>query len=334
MGYSGKRFFVEVGDFMHPSRIIDSPTSARPEASVVSPPVEHQDEFERDIGGALRDIAGVANIAVAPLIRQRESLRASIDPKLAHPFTAQQFPISHLDDIPISRYFLPKQVIQVVQSFPRPRLNPSAPRFIHVDLAESQDAAGIAMGHISDVVGTNPRITLDFKLRLLAPAEGEIDFSKIIDFVLYLFNECGYPIKRVSFDRFQSTHSRQILTKLGFESPHFSVDRTDEAYIVLRSTLYEGRLSTYDYPPFFDELAKLIHDTIKKKVDHPQGGSKDVADSVAGVVAQLTEAMGKDKQLQAHSGGPMTGPQPVKSLLERMEETGAMASAVSSGRLV
>jgi len=334
MGYSGKRFFVEVGDFMHPSKIIESPRDARADAAVVSPPVEHLDEFERDIEGALRDIAGVANIAVAPLIRQRESLKAAIDPKLFHPFTAQQFPISHLDDIPISRFFLPEQVIQINQSFPRPRLNPTAPRFIHVDLAESQDAAGIAMGHVSDIVGSNPRITIDFKLRLLAPSEGEIDFSKIIDFVLYLFGECGYPIKRVSFDRFQSTHSRQILTKLGFESPHFSVDRTDEAYIVLRSTLYEGRLSTYDYPPFFDELAKLIHDVVKKKVDHPQGGSKDCSDAVAGVVAQLTEAIGTDKTIQAHSGGQMITPEPVKSLQERLEETGAMATAASAGKLV
>lgn len=337
MGYSGRRFFVEVGDFLHPSKIVDSPRSARPDAQVVSPPVEHKEEFERDIEGALRDIAGVANIAISPLIRDRAALKAAIDPKLAHPFTVPQFSTSHLDDIPMSKYFDRNRVIQVVRSFPRPLLNPQCPRFIHVDLAESQDAAGMAMGHISKIEGTNPHISMDLMLRIMAPAEGEIDFSKIVDFVLFLHQHCGYPIKRVSFDRFQSTHARQILTKMGFEAPHFSVDRTDEPYIVTRSTIYEGRLSVYDYQPFFTEIAMLIHDTVKKKVDHPQGGSKDVSDSVAGVVSQLTDAMGKDKHIRGQSStGQLTPPQPVKSLAERLEETGAMATAVSSatGRLV
>lgn len=93
MGYSGKRFFVEVGDFLNPSRIIDSPKNARPDARVVAPPVEHEDEFKLDIEGALRDIAGVANIAISPLIRDRASLAQAIDPKLTHPFRRQQFPV-------------------------------------------------------------------------------------------------------------------------------------------------------------------------------------------------------------------------------------------------
>lgn len=332
MGYSGKRFFVEVGDFLNPSRIIDSPTSARSGARIISPPVEHREEFERDIEGSLRDIAGVANLAVSPLIRDREALRKAVSPELIHPFSRVEFPITHLDEVPISAYFQPKSAVKVIRSFARPKLNPNAPRFLHVDLAETQDAAGISMGHISQISGTKPHITMDFMLRILAPAEGEIDFSKIVDFILYLQQECGYPIKRVSFDRFQSSHSRQILTKLGFEAPHYSVDRTDEAYIITRSTIYEERLSVYDYPPLFSELARLIHDTVKKKVDHPMGGTKDVADSVAGVVAQLTEAMGKDKSIRGAAGpGQLVSPQPVKSLAESLEESGQLAKATFSG---
>lgn len=338
MGYAGKRFFVEVGDFIHPSRIIEKPTHAREGAQVVAPPVEHLAEFQKDLDGSLRDLAGVASIAVSPLIRDKEPMRATLDPKLEHPFTLPAFPISHLDDVPINRYFRMQQVIQVVKSFPRPRLNPHAPRYAHVDLSESGDATGIAMGHISKIEGTNPHISMDFMLRIMAPRNGQIDFSKIVEFFCWLQTSCGYPLKRVSFDRFQSTHARQILTKMGFESPHFTVDKTDEPYIVLRSTIQEGRLSLYDYAPFFTEMDRLIHDRVKRKVDHPDGGSKDVSDAVCGVVAQLTTAMGEDERIRGQSStGQLAAPQAVKTLAERLEETGALANNVagrSSRRVV
>ena len=333
MGYSGKRFFVEVGDFVHPSRIIEKLGEARDGAHVVSPPVEHKAEFEKDIEGALRDIAGVANIGVSPLIRDRDAMKATCDPKLFHPFTRPSFAISHLDDVPIKSFFLPDKMVQTVRSFPRPRLNPGSPRFLHIDLAESNDAAGFAMGHISKIYGTNPHISIDMMLRLMAPVHGQIDFSKIIDFVVYLQQECGYPIKSISFDRFQSTHARQILAKLGFETPYLSVDKTDEPYIVLRSTIQEGRLSVYDYEPFFSEMGRLVHNTKKRKVDHPEGGSKDVSDAVCGVVFRLTQAMGEDERIRAQSStGELHPPVAVKSLEERLEETGALATQVVGGR--
>lgn len=331
MGYSGKRFFVEVGDFVHPSRIIERLGEAREGAQIVSPPIEHKPEFEKDIEGALRDIAGVANIGVSPLIRDRDAMKATVDTKLEHPFTRKSFTISHLDDIPIRDFFLHDKVVQTVRSFPRPRLNPNCPRFLHVDLAETNDAAGFAMGHISKISGTNPHISIDAMLRLQAPTHGMIDFSKIIDFIVYLQQECGYPIKSISFDRFQSTHARQILAKLGFETPYLSLDKTDEPYIVLRSTIQEGRLSVYDYEPFFTEMGRLVHNTKKKKVDHPEGGSKDVSDAVCGVVFRLTQAMGEDPAVRGQSStGELHPPVAVKSLAERLEETGSLATA--SGR--
>lgn len=332
MGYSGDRFLVEVGDAVRSSRVVPSYKDARKEARVVAVPVEHREEFDSDIEGALRDIAGIANVPVSALFKDKQAIQASINPKLYHPFSREMFPITHLDDVPISTYFEQSKILRIVSSFPRPLLNPACARFLHVDLSETGDATGMAMGHISDIVGTKPQIMMDFMLKMLAPDAGEIDFSKIVDFVCFLHLECGYPIKRVSFDRFQSTHARQILTKLGYEAPHYSVDRTDEAYLILRSTIYEGRFSMYHYNPFLDELTRLIHDRVKKKVDHPQGGSKDVSDSVAGVVAQLTTAMGEDKKIRGQtSPADLHPPEPVISLQERLEQQGKLASAARSG---
>jgi hypothetical protein len=44
----------------------------------------------------------------------------------------------------------------------------------------------------------------------------------------------------------------------------------------------------YQYKPARDELQALQRDNVKNKVDHPQKGSKDVSDAVAGVVFSLT----------------------------------------------
>lgn len=328
--YCGKKFFIEVGDLFYGSRKIEVPTDAREDARVLAVPIEHEVAFTEDIEAALRDIAGVASAAVGLFIRDREAIRACIDPKLFHPFKRSEFSITHLDEVPISEYFDIEKIIKIVRSFCRPRLNAAATRYVHIDLAESSDAAGFAMGHVSSLAGTAPRITIDMKCRILAPNEGEIDFSKICDFILYLRDVCGYPIKRASFDRFQSTHARQILTRLGFEAPLFSVDKTDEAYIVLRSTMYEGRLSVYDYPIFFTELTKLLHDRVKRKVDHPEGGSKDVADAVCGVVAQLTEALAKDPSIYSTENSNQLLPPQGRSLQERLEEQGILAATLAT----
>jgi hypothetical protein len=75
------------------------------------------------------------------------------------------------------------------------------------------------------------------------------------------------------------------------------VDRTDDAYIALRTAIYEERLDIYDYAPFFEEITNVVHivrrregDPVHRgKVDHGPNGSKDTSDAVAGVTMNCYE---------------------------------------------
>ena len=70
----------------------------------------------------------------------------------------------------------------------------------------------------------------------------------------------------------------------GFTVDKISLDRTPDGYIALRSVIWEERIDMIDSNLLQNELIHLQFDSITSKVDHPVGGSKDVADSYAGWV--------------------------------------------------
>lgn len=96
-----------------------------------------------------------------------------------------------------------------------------------------------------------------------------------------------------------STDTRQQLQRRRFEVGNVSVDKDVLPYHDLREALYEDRI---EFPPYMtivrtrDGRATEVEIAVKeltelsegeKKVDHPNGGSKDVADAMAGVVFTL-----------------------------------------------
>ena len=329
--YCGMTFRVEVGDELHSSRILSKEDIARPGAQIIDVPVEHQDDFNTDVEGALRDVAGVASLSFLPFIRQREKIRTCLTKDIKHPFTKEQFVITTEDEIQIKDYHLPKMVSEVKWSNRRPLLNPTAPRHVHVDLSENQDSTGICMAHIDDIEGQHPQIIVDFQLRLVAPKSGMIEYAKIRSFLVYLRDDVGFPIKWVTFDRFQSTDSRQILSKLGFDTALLSVDKKDEAYLTFRQVLYEGGLRMYEYTPCIQELIKLQHNVVKKKVDHPKHGSKDTADALAACVFALCVHIGKDKGLRKAGSEKMT-PIPDYGKYSSIADHAALAQTIVSTR--
>lgn len=162
-------------------------------------------------------------------------------------------------------------------------------RHIHIDLALNKDACGFTMACLGEDVSTNegelPMIEIDLMLKVEAPPEGEINFEEIRQ-VIYRLQERGFDITKVTYDGWQSIDSIQILKSKGMTAETLSVDRTIEPYDTLKSLLHTNRLDYYYFEIFNREYKRL--ELIKgKKVDHPQNGSKDVSDSVAGVVAGL-----------------------------------------------
>jgi len=299
-------FNVEVGDKLASSRLLGIGTTARPGAQVVDVPGEFRRAFEEDIDRALRDIAGVATYNLSPLIRDRESVQDAVKGWLTSPFTTDKVTANLNDNTQLSSFFNREKVCRIENSQWVPRLNPGAPRCIHVDLSLRRDCAGIAMSHLggmrrvkrltvdgTDAGGTEsevsaPYVFTDFMLRIVPPVGSEIDLSKIRGFIVFL--STIYNVVSITFDGFQSADSRQLLVKQGLPATLLSVDRNDLPYLTLRNALFERRLAYYHYQPALNELLDLTHDIDRGKVDHPDKasddgpGRKDVADALCGSV--------------------------------------------------
>ena len=186
---------------------------------------------------------------------------------------------------------------------------PKAPEddvFIHIDLALNRegkgDAAGIAIGHwvgYEQKYGGMAKIKIDLVERITSGGNREIKFSDIRSRIAHLENE-GWEIMYVTMDGWQSIDTQQILEDWGISTEELSVDRDTKPYESLKESVYANLV---EFPAgdndhvktLLREMAEL--EVIKgKKIDHPDKGSKDVSDAVAGVVAKIKEHYGVEAE--------------------------------------
>lgn len=281
---------------------------------IIEVPVEYRQPFQGDIIIALQDLAGYSVSSSSRFFQNNESYHRALTDEVTHPFTHREIILSTTKSSfqegfsPIQDYLKPGFKFQ----------NLKQPRFIHLDLALTNDSVGISMGHISNLVNAYdpeggfvesddpldnyvlestyklPEVTIDFMLRVNPPKKpNKIAFSKIRDFLIYLRDYMGVRIELITADQFQSAMMLQELEEAGFNTANLSVDRNPDAYNALASVLYEDRIKFYSYPIFYTELFNLINYVAKRKIDHPPKGSKDVSDSVAGVVFNILSAADK-----------------------------------------
>lgn len=311
--YSTKKFFVLCGNEQIPSRILESSEDGKAEelrntlpdgVSLVGVPTDFRLDFERDLEGSIRDIAGISTVAISPFIQRREKL--TFNPKRSHPFSVQIYDPSK------SGTFMWERMVRMTdtrdwsgatEAKEKPIINPSAPRHVHIDPAYRKDCVGFCMAHISgwtDVVrraedGTvfqerAPLYFVDCVLQIVPPIGDEIVLGDLRRLV-YELSMHGYMITRVTMDTWQSVDAIQQLTKKGYRAEHLSVDTRMDPYDNLKTAFYEDRIDVYDYPVLFRELQQLEKDETRNKVDHPAKGSKDVSDALAGVLHTLKEHM-------------------------------------------
>lgn len=162
------------------------------------------------------------------------------------------------------------------------------------------------MGHVRELKEIDdelrPVIVFDMILRMRPMPGTEIILADIRQILYNLRDNLGFKIKKVTLDGFQSTDTIQQLQKKKFDADYLSVDRNLVPYQDLRDAIYEERV---EFPKYmiqmnhgdsktvniaYQELSQLIDNG--KKIDHPDGGSKDVADAMAGVCNILAD----DKQ--------------------------------------
>lgn len=251
-------------------------------------PNDYRKEFENSPEKALRDLAGIPPSAGDPFISLTYKLEEAVQ-RWQERYDNIGSPVNEDSVRP-----------QFAKWFKAPN---SLRRAMHLDIAYSSngDALGLAMGHVAEVVEDEgemkPYIVFDFLLRMKAPAGTEIILSEVRHMIYNLKEEFGFRIRMVSMDGFQSTDTKQQLRKRKFQTDYLSVDKSKLPYEDLRDAINENRI---EFPPYKTYLNKgdsdLVEIAIKelseledkdKKVDHPIGGSKDVADCMAGVVNTL-----------------------------------------------
>jgi hypothetical protein len=301
--FSKNRFQVFVGVDAQRSRVLDQDEDFEMTkemedegCTIIEVPEDFRFDFEKDIDDALRDMAGIATMAVRPFIVRREKIFEAINDNMAHPTDV----IEWNPNLPIA-FNRRLMVAPDSNGKIRPIISPKSPRFVHIDPSLTGDATGFAMGHVSGMVNVSrrdkstgkmtsekaPVIVIDFAIRIIPPQDDEIDLGTGRQLV-YILTEMGYPIRYVSMDSFQSIESKQKLVKKGYKAEIVSVDRSKDPYKILKEALYENRIVYYRYAPLIQELKGLVDDETTGKIDHLDKGSKDISDAVCGVCYGLT----------------------------------------------
>jgi hypothetical protein len=251
-------------------------------------PVVYKKSFDNNPEKALRDLAGIPPAVSDPFISLVDRIEAARDRWVQnHKITTS--PVGTNPTRPdIAPWF---------------RATTPLKRVAHIDLAISADgdAAGIAMGHIRELVEVDgeikPYVVIDCAMRIKAMPGTEIILSDIRRIIYDLRDERKFRLKTITMDGFQSTDTMQQLRKKRFFVDYLSVDKNKLPYEDLREALYDGRI---EFPPFMTYLNKGDTSTVEiiikelselqddgKKIDHPVKGSKDVSDAIAGVVSTL-----------------------------------------------
>ncbi len=318
--FTGKRFAVLVGDELINSRILKPGEVERTRAvikgdgrtaRVILVPEEYREDFDGDLEGSLRDIAGVATMAIRPFISRRETIPVALSPKRQHPFTVETWVCGEPGEFRwdlLCRKVVTKLKGGFTEQAWQPLSSPTAVRHVHLDLSGGkQDALGFAMGHIvrwrdmarkrpdgTEYMELAPEICVDVVLQIVAPPGGEIMLSSVRALV-YDLQQHGFQVSLATTDRWQYFETHQQFEKRGIKAELLSLDTSSKGYDHFKAALYEGRLLGYEYAPLKREIIDLEQDPATQKVDHPvvgadgKRGSKDCADAVAGVVCSLVE---------------------------------------------
>lgn len=311
--YSKSKFFyVLAGNEKIASKILKPDEEiknieSRPEGTVlVRVPHEFRNDFEADIEGALRDLAGVATVSVHPFIQRREKIQEALDLSRKHPCTEITYDPSNPPKIMWDKITCMQQDFTGLyqESRERPLVDPTAVRYAHIDIGLTKDGLGLCIGHIAghkdvvrrsgdgaEYIETAPVYYIDFCLRVVPPVGGEI-LLEDVRHLIYDFTAHGYNISHVSFDRHQSADSMQQFQTRGYTTSLVSTVTSMAPYQNVKSALYENRVIMYEYEPLLKELRELEEKTVrgKREVDHPSDGSKDIADALAGVMYSLSNA--------------------------------------------
>jgi hypothetical protein len=290
--YGPETFPVDLGLRGRPPRVMEE--GEVPTGEVIRPPVDLLPDFRDNPVLAVRELAGRRSAPRNVWLTDERLLEAAWDRSRREPCAPSQVSGSLGFDRDALFYRSGRLGVW------RPALHPDLPRCAHVDLSATGDLTGVSVGCSPGTADlavrdpetgelgsvTVPLVHLDLTLAVRPPPGGRIDMIEVEEF-LFLLAASGMDLRLVTFDQYQSNRSSQQFERSGIPSRHLSVDRDGGAYQTLRRVLRVGGFSAPHSPVLERELRELLEDAGTGKVDHPPKGSKDVADSAAGVAHAL-----------------------------------------------
>ena len=294
--FDKREFPVAVGNRSLASRVLPEETSKEELEAlkkqgyrILFVPLNFRQAFNLDVNSALMDLAGISVIGSVSFFNLNMIQPCYIE-SYKNPFVTDILTIGMYDDMKIQDFFQLDRIPSEIRSMPQ---------FIHVDAALTGDKAGISDVGVSGLKerkhynGADESIVSEmtykhiFSVDIKAPQGSEISFEKTRQFIYYL-RSVGFNIVGVSLDGYQSADTKQLLIAQDFDACIISLDRSPDGYIAFRSALNDKRIGLIQIELLETELVQLQRDVKSGKIDHPDGGSKDMADSVAGAFYNAT----------------------------------------------
>lgn len=250
-------------------------------------PINFYDTFLVDLPNSLKEVAGVVIRKSGKLFYAKSRWDSCIDKDRHHPFSKESFEVSTSVDSN-----------ELIELFDASCLKRGETYFIHTDQSTTTDDTGVGMSHCEfNVLNQLEKVVVDLMLKIVAPkvTDAQIDIGKIREFFLYLRKEKKIKIGYWSYDSYASEESLQIIKKKGIECGRLSLDRDDKVYKMVVRAILKGGTRFYRYKPLEEEFFDLNHDRDKRKVAHPPGSDKGVADGFTGsiynAVIHMSEAL-------------------------------------------
>lgn len=290
--YSEETFRIGLGNKFLQSVVIPDEEPSEPYIAkgykIIEAPIDFKADFIDDIDRALCDFAGISSSSITKYINGA-SVNQIVTDRIKNPFSRE---ILEIGDGP-------EDDTQYYNFFDINKIDPqlrSKPLFVHLDMSYTGDMTGIAgvfirgkkhsLGELDQA--KDLFYSLAFSVNIKAPKGRHISFEKNRNFIYWL-KEKGFNIKGITSDTFQSYDTGEALRAKGYPYSVLSVDRVDTnrvciPYQYLRSTIYEKRLEIYEDKLLISELIDLERNMDTGKIDHPDGGLKDIADATCGAI--------------------------------------------------
>lgn len=299
-------WYTESGDPIEDKGPHETPSHG---AQTVLVPKDYFDGFRRDVRQFLMDIAGVSVGGSLRLFPSTLDLEKCIElgekDQIVNPCKAKFVPLSMEDGTELHEYLNHSDFIVRRASQNVPIRHPSAPRYVHLDLATTTKA-GLSIGHFvgrQKVVEYRMGETFenykmvfeyDFIITIVAGTRSPICLGKIENFIFWLRDYAGYRFGRVTADQFASESPLQTLTLGGFEVKVLSLDRSKSPYYNWRSAVQEHRLRLFRQDELMMEAENLLD--LPDKIDHPPDGcfvSNTLIKTLNGVDTPIKELVGQ-----------------------------------------